>query len=71
MLHPTKSAYSRRYPDFNPFVENTLIDNGYVDDSNNQCRAMILHPSIASDQDHAYLNYYENLYTVPTNGEDI
>ena len=32
---------------------------------------MILHPSITSDQDHTYLNYYEILYTVPTNGEDI
>lgn len=71
VLHPTRSAYSKRYPDFNPFAGQTLIDNGYVDNDNNQCRAMIIHPSVAFDQNPAYLNYYDNIYTVPVNEEGI
>lgn len=34
VLHPTLSAYAARYPDFNAFASQTLIDNGYIGDGN-------------------------------------
>ena len=33
VLHPSKSAYAARYPDFDPFAGKPLIDNGYVDNT--------------------------------------
>lgn len=30
ILHPSKSAYATRYPSFNPFAGEPLINNGYV-----------------------------------------
>ena len=33
ILHPSKSAYAVRYPDFNPFAGEALVDNGYVDNA--------------------------------------
>ncbi|EDR03361.1 uncharacterized protein LACBIDRAFT_331727 [Laccaria bicolor S238N-H82] len=35
ILHPSKSAYTAHYPDFNPFAGEPLIDNSYVDSNIN------------------------------------
>ena len=32
VLHPVKSAYAVRYPDFDAFAKRPLINNGYVGD---------------------------------------
>ena len=68
VLHPTKSAYGKRYPDFNPFGGRPLIDNGYVNNNNNNCRALIVHPT-TGELTHA--DYMNNLFTVSDrNAED-
>ncbi|EDR12183.1 uncharacterized protein LACBIDRAFT_323269 [Laccaria bicolor S238N-H82] len=64
ILHPTKSAYAARYPDFNPFAGLPLINNGYVDDNNNMCRAMIIHPAMGANQAGATIDYANALFTV-------
>ena len=64
VLHPVKSAYAIRYPDFNPFAGRPLIDNGYIDANNNECRAVIVHPSIGLDQERASVDYLNTTFTV-------
>ena len=71
VLHPTESAYSIRYPDFDAFAGQTLVDNGYINNYNNQCQAMILHPTTTFDENLAHFNYYEALYMVPSSEENI
>ena len=59
VLHPTESAYAKRYPNFNSFAGQPLIDNGYVDDYNNHCNSMIVHPSANC----ARIDYMNTLFT--------
>ena len=63
VFHPTKSAYATRYPDFDTFAGKPLIDNGYVDDNNNQCLAMIVHPGNPNESP-AAIDYHNTLFTV-------
>lgn len=70
VLHPTQSAYAARYPDFDTFAGEPLIDNGYVDGNNNQCRAMIVHSGLKFDQDHTSIDYYNTLFTVNGNNSE-
>ena len=35
VLHPIKSTYAARYPNFDAFAEQPLVNNGYVDDDAN------------------------------------
>ena len=63
VLHPTRSAYATRYPKFNTFAGKPLIDNGYVDNNNNQCLAMIVHPGNPSESPTA-IDYQNTLFTV-------
>ena len=64
ILHPVKSTYAARYPDFNPFSGQPLIDNGYVEEGNNQCRAMIVHPDTSFE---AHIDYSNTMFTAYTN----
>ena len=65
VLHPAKSAYATRYPDFDPFAGQTLVENGYVDDNNNHCQAMIFHPT-KSNQGFAPIDYLNTTFTTHT-----
>ena len=60
VLHPAKSAYATCYPNFDPFNGQTHIDNGYVDNYNNLCRAMIIHPA---KPEFAPIDYANTLFT--------
>ena len=66
ILHPVQSTYATRNPDFNLFEKRLLIDNGYVDDTNNQCQALIVHPTVGSNQEALPVNYANTLFTVKT-----
>ena len=63
ILHPSKSAYAAWYPNFDPFAGKTLIDNGYTGSDNNQCRAMILHPT-ARNQYNTTIDYANTAFLV-------
>lgn len=67
VLHPTKSAYAARYPDFDPFAGQPLIDNGYVTAGNNQCQALIIHTGSTLNQDVASIDYLNTLFSVHHN----
>ena len=64
ILHPSRSAYAARYPDFDPFAGLPLIDNRYIDNDNNLCRALIIHPSVPTGQDVAAINYANTLFSI-------
>ena len=67
VLHPTKSAYAMRYPNFDTFAGEPLIDNGYINSNNNQCPAMIVHPNSSFGKDSTFVNYHNTLFTVHNN----
>ena len=67
VLHPVESAYATRYPDFDAFDGQSLIDNGYVDETNNSCKAMIVHPRAGSDSVFTDLDYTRTLFTTLDN----
>ena len=68
VLHPIKSAYAIHYPNFNPFAQRQLINNRYkVDDANNQCKAMIIHPKVGLGSGCAPINYMTTLFMARTN----
>ena len=67
VLHPVESAYAMRYPDFNPFAGRQLIDNGYVDHTNNECKAMIVRPDVGLGSEFIPIDYTTTLFTVRTN----
>lgn len=62
VLHPVKSAYAVHYPDFDPFAGEALIENGYVDDDNNHCQAVIVHPT-QSNQSLTSIDYFNTAFT--------
>ena len=64
ILHPSRLAYAMHYPNFNPFTGLLLIDNGYIDNDNNLCRALIIHPSPWTGQDVAAIDYTNMLFSV-------
>lgn len=54
VLHPIMSAYAARYPDFDPFAGQALIDNGYIGDGNKR------------EQNVTSIDYYNTLFTRAT-----
>jgi hypothetical protein len=47
ILHPELSRYTLAHPEYKPFGQTDLIDNGYISDDSytNSERCMILHPT--------------------------
>ena len=66
VLYPIRSAYAVRHPKFDAFSEQPLINNRYVDDSNNQCHAVIVHPDARFNPSLMPLDYSNTLFTAYT-----
>ena len=66
ILHPVSSACATCYPNFDAFAKQPLIDNGYVNEVNNQCRELIIHPNTKLNPSLTPLNYSNTLFTAYT-----
>ena len=66
ILHPVSSAYATRYPNFDAFAKQPLIDNGYVNEVNNQCQELIVHPNAKLNPSLTPLDYSNTLFTAYT-----